>query len=812
MALQKSSFRQISKSSGLLLVKPGRLFRRNFLLVVFVFVCLGLMGWTIPQAKRVVRVGVYENPPNIYTSSEGIVTGLWPDIINAIAEKENWQIVWVSGTLDENLTRLAKNKIGIMPDVGWSEGRALEYTFSSETVIMSWARLYVPQGSKVETILDLDGKRVAGLNGSLNFDGPEGIISLAQKFNVQCTFVALDSYADVFEALQNKEVDAGVTNKDFGELNEGKYAVSRTPIIIAPSNLRFAFSKNAKMTPYLQSTIDTDLQEFKNNPDSIYYTALEKYREGTPEPSLVKVVPSWVYVVAVYGTSAILLLLVAVVLARRQIKLQTNALKTSETRHRELVENIPDQIFRLSKEGVFLDYHASVEHGLYVPADAFLGKNLMQVLPKEVGELTLQKIAAAFETGEIQTFEYQLPSEGQLKDYEARLKSIGENEVISIIRDITASKLTERELRESEVRYQTLTTLVPVGIFHTNAAGLTTYVNPSWCKISGMPAEEALDNGWLETVHPDDREPLQTNWQDSTRSNRPSNAEYRFIHPDGSLTWVIGQAVPEYDSAGQIIGYVGTITDITERKKMEELKEAVLKAESADKLKSAFLATMSHELRTPLNSIIGFTGILLQKMVGPLSKEQDKQLRMIQSSARHLLELINDVLDISKIEAGQMTVVSEPFDMRDAVNSCLEKIQPFAEKKGLKLTTIIPPDPLQVISDRRRVEQIVLNLLNNAVKFTNSGGVQVECRLDGKQIITIITDTGIGIKAEDVNTLFRPFSQVQTGLTRQYTGTGLGLSICKSLVELLGGRISVKSEWGKGSEFTFTLPLQREVS
>ena len=243
----------------------------------------------------------------------------------------------------------------------------------------------------------------------------------------------------------------------------------------------------------------------------------------------------------------------------------------------------------------------------------------------------------------------------------------------------------------------------------------------------------------------------------------------------------------------------------------EDLKEAVKKAESADRLKSAFLATMSHELRTPLNSIIGFTGILLQKLVGPLSDEQEKQLKMVQGSARHLLELINDVLDISKIEADQIVLMKEDFDLCASIQSSVEKVKHPADKKGLTLVTDLQPVSVPISSDRRRVEQILINLLNNAVKFTESGSVTVQSRVTDGRVKVSITDTGIGIREQDLQTLFKPFRQVDTGITRQYEGTGLGLSICKRLVDLLGGTISVTSDPGKGSTFAFDLPLSKET-
>lgn len=262
-----------------------------------------------------------------------------------------------------------------------------------------------------------------------------------------------------------------------------------------------------------------------------------------------------------------------------------------------------------------------------------------------------------------------------------------------------------------------------------------------------------------------------------------------------------------------------------------ELSSAKERAEAADRLKSAFLATMSHELRTPLNSIIGFTGILLQGLAGPLNPEQQKQLGMVAASSRHLLTLINDVLDISKIEAGQLEVHLQPFDLKAAVERTIAVVHPLAEKKGLRLLCQVDPGVTSLVSDQRRLEQVLLNLLNNAIKFTESGTVSLVVsrqlsehpaapthprpedrggaeREAGEAVLLLaVSDTGIGIGPEDIPTLFQPFRQIDTGLARRHEGTGLGLAICHRLVQMLGGCIHVESAPGKGSVFTVTLPL-----
>ncbi|MBA4379977.1 MAG: histidine kinase, partial [Anaerolinea sp.] len=244
------------------------------------------------------------------------------------------------------------------------------------------------------------------------------------------------------------------------------------------------------------------------------------------------------------------------------------------------------------------------------------------------------------------------------------------------------------------------------------------------------------------------------------------------------------------------------------RKYAGQLEQANIRLQEMDRLKSVFLASMSHELRTPLNSIIGFTGIILQGMTGEITEEQRKQLTMVKNSGSHLLSLINDLLDISKIEAGKVELSLKEFSLDDVVREVVEAFSPAVSEKGLELTTQVPEGSM-LFSEKRRIKQILMNLVSNAIKFTDQGSVQIVARiLEGENLETRVIDTGIGIKREDMSKLFEPFQQIDVPLTKSRQGTGLGLYLTKKLVTLLGGNISAKSEYGRGSEFTFTIPLQ----
>ncbi|MEC4673681.1 MAG: ATP-binding protein, partial [Nitrospirota bacterium] len=368
------------------------------------------------------------------------------------------------------------------------------------------------------------------------------------------------------------------------------------------------------------------------------------------------------------------------------------------------------------------------------------------------------------------------------------------------------------------------------GICGVDLEGRVTFMNPPGARMLGYEMKEFLGRPLRHFVHhsqPDGSPyPQETSALYSALVSGHVHQETieTFWRKDGTPFPVEYTSNP-IEEEGRFIGAVLTFKDITTRKESErqlvlasqeldeknkELAQAYEKALQANRRTKVFLASMSHELRTPLNSIIGFTGIMLQGMVGDINEEQRTQLTMVKNSARHLLDLINDVLDVSKIEAGMVNLSLSRVALDDVVNQVTETMAPLAQEKGLEFHTDVP-DGVTLYTDRRRLIQILMNFVSNAVKFTAHGTVSMTAQevKDGQVEIRVV-DTGIGIKPEDMDRLFHPFQQVDMSLIKTHEGTGLGLYLCQKLAGLLGGEITAKSHYGKGSEFVVVLPVKHE--
>ena len=411
--------------------------------------------------------------------------------------------------------------------------------------------------------------------------------------------------------------------------------------------------------------------------------------------------------------------------------------------------------------------------------------------------------------------------DGTLVDVEVHAKRfVAEGKysgAFALFLDITKRVEAERALRESEEVFRTLCAAAPVGVFRTNEDGIGIYSNERMTEIHGLTMEQIGANPDAG-IHPDDVERVAAKRCSHYERGGRFSDQFRYLKPNGETVWVSLQGGPILDSEGRRQGYVGVLEDITMlREAHEQMREAKEAADAASRAKSEFLANMSHEIRTPMNGIIGMTELVMET---ELDSSQREYLNAVKYSADSLLTVINDILDFSKIEVGKLSLDPIEFNLRDHLGQAMKILSARAHEKGLELACFVPPElPHFVVGDPVRLRQVILNLVGNAIKFTEKGEVVLRVEPeppntnngnhlrqagDGMSLHFAVADTGIGIPPEKQELIFEPFSQADTSTTRRYGGTGLGLSICSRLIGMMNGRIWVESEAGRGATFHFT--------
>lgn len=449
---------------------------------------------------------------------------------------------------------------------------------------------------------------------------------------------------------------------------------------------------------------------------------------------------------------------------------------------------------------------------------------------------------------------------------------------IHIMEDITEKRAAEKAIIESEEKFRALTESTSDWIWEVNEKAVYTYCSPKVKELLGYEPHEIIGKTPFDLMPPEEAKRVTEAFEAVVKDRISfSKLENKNLHKDGRLVILETSGVPVFDSEGNFKGYRGIDRDITERKEAQrrlkeyserleemvkertkeledanqelqivnkelelrkiETEESRFQAEVANRAKSDFLANMSHELRTPLNSILGFSEILIDELYGKLNKEQREYVNDVYTSGKHLLGLINDILDLSKVEAGKVELELCRFMLKDVLHASMTMLKEKAMKHNVNMALDIEPDAnIEIEADGRRIKQIMFNLLSNAERYSPEGGtVRVSAKrvkssesgvgslereriyselrtkyseLDADFIEISVTDTGIGISKEDQQRLFQPFQQVGSYLIKKEEGTGLGLSLCKRFVELHGGRIWVESDTGKGSRFSFTIPIK----
>jgi PAS domain S-box-containing protein len=385
--------------------------------------------------------------------------------------------------------------------------------------------------------------------------------------------------------------------------------------------------------------------------------------------------------------------------------------------------------------------------------------------------------------------------------------------VVGAQMDITARRRAEEQLRAQEERLRAALSASLTGTYRWDIATNRLQSDENMSRLIGLPGHLASGSlqHFYDRVHPDDRENVLAATERCVREGSDFRMDYRIVLSNGAVRWIAESGKLFVDAVGAPSYMTGACTDITDRKLAEEeVARSRDRAEAASRAKSEFLANMSHELRTPLNAIIGFSDAMLGGYAGDLTPKQAEYATDINASGQHLLKIVNDVLDLSKIEAGKLDLSFESLQLTDTISVCVGLMQSRAEATGLQLVIDLPDSPTTVWADELRLRQILLNILSNAVKFTPAGGQVTVSAVPTEDMVRItVADTGIGMKPTDVTVALEPFRQVDGSLARRYEGTGLGLPLVKSLTEMHGGTLEIETSLGKGTSVAVSLPQRR---
>nr|WP_321408907.1 ATP-binding protein [uncultured Carboxylicivirga sp.] len=671
-------------------------------LLTITLLCLLITGQTTTadnesSIAREIKVGVYHNPPLIFSDSTGKAKGIFIDILEYIAVEKNWKLNYFNYTLEEALIATQNNLIDIAPCIAYSKEREKTLRYSKDPIFINWGVIYTGLGNTIRDISEMEDVKLGIEKGDIH---GAAFIKLLKDFNIHAKIFYYPDQKQLVEAIKKEEVEAIAINKVFGFNVNLKKELRETPILFNPVHLNFATSRESIE---LMNEVDTEISRFLTQSPEVYHSIIDRWMLAPIE----KEKPLWLKVFLFIIGSIISLLVVYLIFLRVRITNNNRALKKElklRTANEKLIAQLVNEkeliLNSIDEQVVFVD-----------PAYRVLWAN------------------KAYKEKTIKTFDNQL---GQ-KCYE-----------------------------------------IVYG-----------YKKPcEFCQIE--------------------------------KSKITHNTEALEYFDEQNQKYYRTKTSPVYDGGTSPIGFVKVISDFTDKKKNEEeLIAAKEKAEESDFMKSTFLANMSHEIRTPMNAIIGFSELLEDNDL--TNAQKNNYLNIIQSNGQHLLQLISDILIFSQLESGHIELQYSSFNIVEVLKETYQQFKSEKEKLDKPdLEIFLSIDKIEsntsLHSDNIRLKQIIFNLMTNALKFTEKGSITLGAHIKDRMLVIYVKDTGIGIPKDQQAKIFHRFLQVENPHLKKAEGTGLGLTISSDLIELLGGKIEVKSKVDVGSTFTIYHPIYQEES
>ncbi|MBI9092967.1 MAG: transporter substrate-binding domain-containing protein [Desulfobacterium sp.] len=785
-----------------------------------------------------VKVGLYRNKPKIFINSSGKVSGFWPELIEYIAGQENWKLEYVQGTWTEGLDRLKNRTIDILPDVADTVERGMVYDFSEAPVLLSWSRLYVNKANnEIASIRDLNNKTIAVAKRSVNFEGAGGIKEIVSKFDLECTFLEVENYTNIFKALEKDTAHAGVISRNFGDKNEDQFAVKKTTVIFQPMDLKFAFPKNAP-NPQIAERINGHIKTLKNDNNSIYYRLLGKYFEAEIAEKTVEVFPSWAKLILEFVLILLLIFISGLITSRIEVKRKTKELwaknqelQESEELFSQFMDYLPLMVFIKDENSTTL-YVNRCTNAL-LGAKGWVEKSIHDLWPKKIAEAMIANDREVLSTGYKNIFQEIPDKNNDMRCYNTqkfRINRPGKPPLLGgISMDITDLENARKELQMTNKRFQiimdSLDSLVYIADMDTyELLFLNKYGRDLWGDIIGKTC-------W-KTIQSDMTGPCEFCTND------------KLVDADGNPTgvhvWEFKNTITNrwYECRDQAIQWTDgrlvrleIATDITERKRSREMMIQSEKMLSVGGL----AAGMAHEINNPLAGMMQNAQVLLNRFsqTFPADEKAAIEVGTTLTAIKEFMEKRNVVQILqsihgagnqaAKIVENMLSFARKSDSNRQKQNICeimdntidlarndydLKKKYDFRDFQIIKE---YEPDLPLVSCEGSKIQQVIFNILKNATEaMADDKQTDKKPRLilrlkkNEHQIHMEIEDNGPGMDNETSKRIFEPFFTTKT----INKGTGLGLSLSYFIiVEDHGGEMDIESTPGKGTKFIIRLPI-----